>query len=425
MDHADRTSLVPARAAVIYEGWVARIHTLDSPLVYTSGPEYRDESGLLTILAQLVGLPVTLQHPDGLLKHGRVGHIVGHVASGRLDDDHVVAKIIIEDPEALAAIDGGTIELSLGYQCELDANRFQVGIVLDHLAIVPAGRCLTCELNPNRADTKGYRADAACVAQSVPDATTPSMKVGDMTVALKITLDEESKQILNSLESVTAKPEAECACTSHANLLISTGEQNMDAENQKKLDEALAKVASLESEIEALKASAVKTDEISKLELALSQAGLDLKAETVRADRLATEIESAKADAQTAVTAAQSARTDAEDAAFRAAVDTRVELLEDATKVGIEDAKSKTDRQIKVAIVNKVDEMDIDDTRTPDYVNGMYAGAMKRHLKASASVAEVRIAIVKNDEAAAVADPYKVEAEISATTEAKRKNRWR
>lgn len=489
----------------LIEGVVARVHAVGDELSYADGPEYRELKDLQDIVDQLPGLPVVTyaepnaenppSHPEGLLVDGADYHEIGRVMGARLEDGKAVAQIYIHDKGALQAVEDGIKELSLGYRCTLDGERFQRNIKLDHLSLVSRARCgATCSLRTDSTATK-----CPCLAQSVPDANILSMQVGEMTVGLKITLDEESEKILNSLQSLdttlnaaarkelapgdfavperkafpihdeahvraamsrfgqgdftstaekktayhkilakaksmgmdtsgfekawSGKMDESCTCNSHA-MPHTNGESTMDAaEIQKKLDEALAKIAELETEITGFKTA--KTDEAAAL--AVNQATADLKAETARADRLAGEIETIRTSAQAEVAAAKAARTDAEHTAFLAAVDTRVELLADAVAVGIDDAKSKTDREIKVAIVAKVDGMTVEDDRSADYVNGMYAGAMKRHTNAAASVAEVRTAIVEKQDAAAqvATDPYKKEAEISAAVEAKRANRWR
>jgi len=440
----DRGTLVAKTKPKIFKGTVARLHSVDDALNYTTGPEHRDLAELQRIVDQLPGLPVVtaiepdsehpLGHPSNLIISGVEYHEIGRVLGATLTDDgRADADIYIFDKGALHEIEDGTNELSLGYRCTLDAERFQRGIILDHLSVVPRARCgPTCSLRSDALDAK-----CPCsLAQSVPAATTPSMKLADMNVGLTVTLDEKSKEILSTLSQLSTEPvttlaagtteHADCACKNHA-IVHNTGVTNMDLETlTKNLEAATAEVATLKTEIAELKTSAGKLDEANKL--AQNQAAADLKLANATVEKLAAEIEAVKADAQAKVDAAQTARADADAVAFAAAVDARVDLLSDAVAVGIEDAKSKTDREIKVAIVKKVDEMDIEDNHSADYVNGMYAGAMKRHTKAGASLAEVRQVLVENKtdaEKAVKSDPIKAELEIREAAEAARKNRWR
>lgn len=432
----------------LFDGVVARTHSVEDPLSYASGPEHRDAAGLASIVGQLAGLPVVaaaepdtehpLGHPDNLLLFGVEYYEIGRVISGKVDGDKAVASIYIHDPGALREIEDGTRELSLGYRCSLDDNRTQTSIILDHLSVVPRARCgSVCAL---RTDALGAEApkSCGCLAKSMPGATNASVNVAEMEVALKIVLDENSKEVLSALSilgntNLAPAPEApaKCACNSHA--IVHNTEIPMTAEEIKKLDDALAAVVALQTEVTTLKTAAAKTDEAAAL--ALNQVTADLKAEKLAAEKLAADLEAAKADAKTKIDAAAQARTDAEETAFAARVDARVELLADATKVGVESFKldgdkkvALSDREIKVAIVKKVDEMDIEDTRSIDYVNGMYAGAMKRHAKADASVAEVRETLAANHDAAVVdvgKDIKTIEAELRAAEDAKRANKWR
>lgn len=433
-----RGSLSKARPR-IFEGVVARTHAPGDALSYPSGDEHRDGDGLQRIVDQLTGLPVVtaaegdrLGHPDNLLLFGVEHHEIGRVISGKVDGDKAVAQIYIHDQAALQEIEDGTRELSLGYRCVLDGEQYQRDITLDHLSVVPRARCgAVCAL---RTDSV-IAPRCGCVASTVPDAKPAVMQVADLKVS--ISLDEQSKKLIADLAQLDAAktpapaieppiekqdevPKAPCTCNSHA-MKHTTEESTMDAaEIQKQLDDATAKIGTLQSEITTLKTDATKA------ELALTQAQLDLKKAT-------SEIESVKADAQTKVDAAKTeadaakqARSDEDVKSFHAAIDARVELFEDAAKVGVEDYKAKTNREIKVAIVKKVDDMDIDATRSDEYVDGMHAGAMKRHTKAAESVADVRALIVENRDAIPeVADALKAEAVLREKIAAARKNRWR
>lgn len=437
----DQRASFKKTAPRIFEGVVARTHAPGDGLVYPAGEEYRDEEELANMASQLAGIRVVtyavpdptnpLGHPDDLLVNGVEHHEIGIIQSGRVEDGKAIASIYIHDAAALQEIEDGTRELSLGYRCGLDSGRFQRSGIVDHLSIVPRARCgSVCALRVDSAgNATGYAEPA--LASSVPDATTLSMATlpqGSVEAlvnteafqnAVKSLLDAQPVSVALS-EPVMLAP---CACNSHA--MPHTKDSNMTVEEiQTKLNEALATAEALKAEIATLNTDAAKKDEAAKL--ALDSATADLKAEVARAEKLAGEIEGVKADAQTKIDAAESARTDADIKAFAEAVSARVELFADAAAVGIEEYTAKTDREIKVAIVAKVDEMDVADTMSADYVNGMYAGAMKRHAKASASVAEVRQIIVENRDSAVVeTNPLKKEAEIAAAVEAKRANRWR
>lgn len=128
--------------SLVVDGVVGRAHAPGDPLVYASGPEYRDLSEVRSIVAQLVGKPVRLGHD---------GAVVGRIDKAWLDGDRAVARMTITDASAQDAIAAGTKELSLGYACDVDARGYQHNIKIDHLAVVDTARCgAVCSL---RVDT--------------------------------------------------------------------------------------------------------------------------------------------------------------------------------------------------------------------------------------------------------------------------------
>lgn len=405
----DRGGLAAPVSATIFEGRVARLHAPHDPLEYSTGPEHRDAVELQRIVDQLAGIPVTWPHPPGLLRNGAQGKIIGRVLGGRLDGDFAVAQILVTDAEALAAIEAGTLELSLGYVCRLDDRRYQRDISLDHLALVPRARCgAMCAL---RADAAEGEPTCNCRAR---DYTSPDM--ADTGTEVKT-------------ESQSGAPEtehADCTCNSRASG-YTTGADMEDL--QKKLDEALAAVAAekaradkLEEDLAAAKADAEKAAVDHKV--ALDNAAADLnKAQT----ELAAEKEkSAKLDADLQ---AANARVDGDE--FRARVDARVAVITDALKVlkdeSFETLSKKSDREIKVAVIKHVDGIDVEADAVDAYVNGMYAGSMRRAEKAASSVVEARETIqeMRGDGANALpTDPAKREAELARQAAARRAERF-
>ena len=118
--------------------------------VYRSDDEVFSESAM----ASFAHKAVTLDHPAEPVnsKNWRrvsVGYTEGRVAR---DGGFVEILLILADADAVSAYERGAArELSAGYQCELvwgdgiapDGTKYQarqVGIVGDHIAIVPAGR---------------------------------------------------------------------------------------------------------------------------------------------------------------------------------------------------------------------------------------------------------------------------------------------
>jgi hypothetical protein len=414
INRSDRGGLAAPVSAKIFEGRVGRTHGPGDPLYY--GPddlEYRDQSEVERIAAQLPGLKFTLLHPEGMLKDGSPAKIVGHVIEGRVDGNHAVARILITDDAALAAIEDGMHELSLGYSAKLDGDRYQREITLDHLALVPRARCgASCAL---RVDSMG---------ESVGECTCPTVKV-----------EVEVKQCACESEAEVEAPEAEmpgmdsaCPCKNRAMLYtlpqmtVASANTNEDlGKNQAKefvMDELKAQLSAALADAAAQKARADQAE----ADAAEQKIRADLAESNARADAasLQTQVDAEKARADAADLAAQAAvekaRADAdaaEVAKFDAAVTARVDALTSACAVlGHLDDEGKpvdrskmSNRDIKIAIIKHVDGDDmIAEDAVEAFVDGMYTGALKRHAQAAGSRADARQAIVqlRSDGAAAV-----------------------
>ncbi len=185
--HHDRGELArPVRRAngsVVFEGRIARV----GPMAYGDQVEDRDLEGLRQIERTAPGKPVTLDHPSGMVRDGAPARVIGAIEAARIELGHVVATIRIDDPRALRQVEGGLVELSIGYEAEIDAKGYQRDIVVDHLAVVSTARCgPSCRL---RADQDGgdvmrvYRTESEC-----------SCGPGRADGALDEALDEEASE---------------------------------------------------------------------------------------------------------------------------------------------------------------------------------------------------------------------------------------
>jgi len=97
--------------------------------------------------------PVTVGHPPGgVTATSWKDHAVGSVGLPEQDGDHVRADLLITAPDAINEVQRGTVELSCGYDCDLDftpgvtdAGEPYDGVMRNirgnHVAIVPEGRC--------------------------------------------------------------------------------------------------------------------------------------------------------------------------------------------------------------------------------------------------------------------------------------------
>jgi hypothetical protein len=142
---------------LIIHGHVARAHAPGDGLSYGDHDEYRRVDEVAKIVAQLVGTPVTLEHPQGMIALGSPAHVIGKVTKAWLDGEHAAATMEITDASAVESIKRGKSEISLGYACNVDAAGWQTAIAVDHVALVDAARCgPTCSLNfDSRSHLKG------------------------------------------------------------------------------------------------------------------------------------------------------------------------------------------------------------------------------------------------------------------------------
>jgi hypothetical protein len=374
---SDRSQLAPPIKATIYEGRVARTHAPGDALEYSTGPEHRDTDELANIVRQLPGLKIYLGHPDVYPAATSGQKVVGYVDTGRLDGDTAVARMVITDEETLAAIKAGTHELSLGYACGIDDKRYQRGIQLDHLAVVEMARC-----------------GAVCAMRTDMLAPLPKEETVKITTELEVVISDESRKLLETLASVKAdcaetnadganvEPVKSCTCNNHA-ISHNNGETMSDInEDKAKLDAALVEVAALKAKV-------------TELEVAETNARNDAKAAQAKLDEALAAADKAKTDAEAAVAQAKTDAADAFTKALDAKVEARVNLLVEAKELlpADTDLSKLSDRAIKVAVIKHVDGDEISEDKVDAYVDGVYAGALKRGAKASTSREDARVAI--------------------------------
>ena len=100
-------------------------------------------------MASAEGKPVTNDHPDEWVtpvnwKDVAVG-VTQNVRRGTgIDDNLLIADLLVQDEDAIEAIQKGKVEISLGYDCEYtqveEGKATQSDIVINHIALVKNGR---------------------------------------------------------------------------------------------------------------------------------------------------------------------------------------------------------------------------------------------------------------------------------------------
>lgn len=389
----DRGALAPLDPPVtgrVFSGRAARLHRLGDGLKYRWGNEYRDEVELAKIAAQLPGKRVTFAHPEaspenhhGSVEAGAQAWFVGEVLSARVDGEDVVVRVLVTDERALEQIDeDGVIELSLGYRCRTDDRGFQHDTRVDHLAIVERGRCGgSCALRVDdeqidrsdliRHEVVRIQVDAA--ATSPGCACKPLATVQDLgQSATHMPTDELSKQLTDAqTENAALKARAEAAEKA-------LGEQKSRADVAEEL--AFSRKKELESRADA-------DQKAVDVAVAAEKARADkaILDEKTRADKAEADLATMRADTETQVAERVSARVD---------LLTKVAPLEMKDTEGKPlDFSKMSDRDIKIAAIIHVDGEDPE--FKPEWADGVFVGAMKRHATAAKSRAEVETTIVE------------------------------
>jgi hypothetical protein len=364
-------------AGKVYEGRVARIHGDGDPLTYPQfahphNEQYRDQAGLEEFNKEFqTSRPFTFYHPDDLIVAGGTPDIVGKTIGSRIEGNHVVVQILVTDQRAMDAIDSGMIELSVGYRSVLNDKRRQSQIQVDHLALVPMARCgPSCALQTDHQDCSGGVQGAAhepCHCKSRAMGYTTEI-VGSTPIQTKPPRNPHMDELQKKLDAALADAAS-----------------NLARANKLDADLTNAKASLTAAEVAATNASATLTSERAKFDSALT-------AEKTRADL---------ADKK-AVDAVEKAKMDAQ-AGLAVSVAERVVLETHANRIlGTMDAQNKpvdrsklSDRDIKVQIIKQVDGFDVEATKVPAYVDGVYEGALTRAKDASASIAATQNLIIQ------------------------------
>ena len=254
-------------------------------------------------IASFDNTPISIQHPEEMEINSRNWEelAVGHITNIRPSDDRqfLLGDSIINSSKAIATIQSGMVEVSCGYDAdieEIDGKLTKVNIRGNHLAIVDEGRCgADCKLNLNDGKPKkmsdkrtmlqrlfGVKAKAPTARTKFGDAKTKLVsakkKLGDSkadfdkkfkdaedivvdpnaTVEEKAAVVQELQAEATSLmEEATAVIDEAQAATAQAEELAAQVEQEVpaettvtDADVAAVAQEADAKIADLEAQVQ-------------------------------------------------------------------------------------------------------------------------------------------------------------------------------
>lgn len=103
-------------------------------------------------MSSFEGKPVTVEHPDKMVTPDNWrDHVVGTVQNVHQEGNLLVADLLISQADAIRDVQAGLREVSCGYEAEYEqiepGKARQTGIVGNHVALVPRGRCgPTCSI---------------------------------------------------------------------------------------------------------------------------------------------------------------------------------------------------------------------------------------------------------------------------------------
>lgn len=116
-------------------------------------------------ISSFEGKPVTAGHPDDFVtpenwRDLAVGHTTNVRAVEEGDEGYIMADLVITVQEAIDAIKEGLREVSCGYEADYtdngDGTGAQKGILGNHVALVPRGRCGSqCAIKDAQTQNKG------------------------------------------------------------------------------------------------------------------------------------------------------------------------------------------------------------------------------------------------------------------------------
>ncbi len=397
--------------ARIFEGRVARVHAPGDPLEYSWGKEYRDAAELTLVCAQLRGKTFVLNHPNGdaANAHGMVTLGATHVAIGtiidaRVDGEHAIAKIAVTSMDGITAIDGGTHELSLGYQCVTDEDGYQRKTIIDHLALVPKARCGgTCALRADassgcgcsgpKSDLRTELSSEVAPVQGCPCEKLANPLDGGHGDAIPMPpVNEDANASTNTDGDLQAQLDAandkikslEAALAEKADALPAFLAEKDKSEAEKA--DALAQLDAMKAKCDAADA-ARQTAEIDAV-----NARKDLEPEKTRADQAEAALKARNDAFEDAL-----AKVRADEAQTRAdAVNAKVALIVEAAHIVDKDVDltKLSNREIKLAVIKHVDGDDYSDAKYDDsFVAGVYVGSLKRAARASTSRVDHKVAV--------------------------------
>jgi hypothetical protein len=206
----------------------------------------KDEVLRTETLASFEGKPVTANHPEGFVTPDNWNDLaMGFTTNIRAvedgEDGYIMADLMITNKDAIIAVRDGLREVSCGYEADYtdngDGTGAQKGILGNHVALVPRGRCGSqCAIKDSQSKHKG---DNMTFKEKFIDALS---KVFDSVEGEDPEVKDEEVPATNGLEEISKKLDLVIEALGKLAGLEATEATEMDAEEEviDKCDEVTA-----------------------------------------------------------------------------------------------------------------------------------------------------------------------------------------
>lgn len=337
----------------MFSGFVARTGEHEYPW----GTERRDSDELGVIVNQLIGKPVVISHPMGLIREGAAAIIVGEVMNAWVDGTHAAVDVRV-DAAGVQAIGTGAHELSLGYKLKSNRGEAHRGTQVDHVALVSASRCGdSCSIRTDGADCTSCATPVPDLTASKSRATVATHPAGESMSDEKTRADKAELALTDALGRLSS---------ANASVAALTDERD---EHKSRADSAQGEVDTLRERITAMEAERTD-DKTEELQLTIKGLNTQILKEKNRAD--AAEDPQRLVDAVTA----------------RVALETSVlAVYGDNDRTRMDKA---SDREVMELVIHKLHNAKIDEDKSDDYVRARFDAAIEGFMAGSEALANVR-----------------------------------
>lgn len=303
--------------------------------------------------------PVKMVTPD-TAQETIVGHTDGVIWKEDDGDEKFLAtNLVITHKDGIEAIKGGRVEISLGYDVDLEFNpgqykgqnydAIQRNIINNHIALVDFGRAGNARLRLDENDAESFN-------NNDEESNTMKMKIGEKEFDVSDEIGNAFKAEMAKAEK--AKADADAKIDELMKAKCDMGKKCDELETEK--TKAVAKADSLESEIEKIKKERTDSADVSKLVNEKIEL-LETAKKFLKADELETVKGLDNVEIKKAVIKADSPEIDEKKLENGSYVDARFDHLVESTKRADEKTKQIGEEAAKAREAKK-DQGEIEDS---------------------------------------------------------------